>query len=84
MKTEIRLNSDGYFTRNGKHILPVGVNYWPASCGVEMWKVWPEAEIKKDLDLIKGLGLNCIRFFTRWPDFEPTFGTYNPVMFERL
>jgi len=80
----VTLSPSGYFLRGGRHVLPVGVNYWPASCGVEMWAQWPEEEIKADLDCVASLGLNCVRFFLRWPDFEPRLGVYNPVMFDRL
>ena len=64
--------------------MPAGVNYWPASCGVEMWPSWPAAEIQHDLDLVSSLGLNSIRFFLRWQDFEPEAGHYDEAMFERL
>ena len=80
----LQLNARGYFERDGRIFFPVGVNYWPASCGVEMWQAWPTDEIRHDLDVIRDLGLNCIRFFLRWPDFEPELGTTDPVMFDRL
>lgn len=64
--------------------MPVGVNYWPASCGVEMWLAWPEEEIMRDLDLMRTLGLNCVRFFLRWQDFESRPGRYSNVCFRRL
>jgi hypothetical protein len=78
------LKSDGYFHRESKRWVPVGVNYWPGSCGVELWNVWPEQEIQRDLDIVKGLGLNTVRFFLRWQDFEPTPGVYEPAMWHRL
>ncbi len=78
------LDSEGYFQHDGKRVIPVGVNYWPASSGVEMWAQWNPEEIKRDLDIVRENGLNCIRFFLRWPDFEPTFGNYNEAMFDRL
>jgi hypothetical protein len=81
---DVTLSASGYFQRDGRPLMPVGVNYWPASCGVAMWAAWPEAEIRHDLDVVKDLGLNCVRFFLRWPDFEPTLGCYNEAMFERL
>jgi hypothetical protein len=85
MKTQgMTVGTDGYFQRDGKRFFPVGVNYWPASSGVEMWQAWSESEIKHDLDVVRDLGLNCVRFFVRWPDFEPEFGRYDERMFERL
>lgn len=78
------IDAQGYFSRGGTRIFPLGVNYWPASTGVDMWQVWPESEIRRDLDLVRDLGLNCVRFFLRWPDFEPELGKYNELMFDRL
>ena len=74
----LTLNTDGYFSLDGKRFVPVGVNYWPGSCGVEMWRRWPEAEIQHDLEVLRSLGLNSIRFFLRWQDFEPDPGEYEP------
>lgn len=79
-----RITSDGYFARGNERIIPFGVNYWPSSCGVEMWQIWPEEEMRHDLDTMKSLGMNCIRFFIRWEDFEPEVGFYDETMFERL
>ena len=79
-----QLNAAGYFERAGARVVPVGVNYWPASCGVEMWKRWPERELQHDLDLLVRLGLNSVRCFLFWPDFEPELGRYEPAMFFRL
>lgn len=78
------LAPDGDFRRNGERYIPIGVNYWPASCGVEMWQEWPADEIRRDLDLLAELGLDCIRFFLRWQDFEPVAGVYDQKQFERL
>lgn len=62
----------------------MGANYWPASCGVEMWREWPEAEIEADLRLMAELGLNTVRFFLRWQDFEPEAGRYDGAALARL
>jgi len=83
-KNRIRLGNDGYFVRNGRRFVPAGVNYWPASCGVEMWQCWPDREIRHDLDVTARLGLNTVRFFLRWPDFEPQPGRYDVKQFKRL
>ena len=78
------LTPSGYFARGAERIIPVGVNYWPASCGVEMWRIWPAQEIKHDLDTMVALGFNCVRFFVRWEDFEPKVGHYHQPAFNRL
>ena len=80
----LRLDAQGYFSHDGNRFIPVGANYWPGSCGVEMWVRWPEVEIQRDLDIVVRLGLNCLRFFLRWQDFEPHPGRYDERMFERL
>lgn len=84
IRSPFSLDANGYFTRSNDQIIPIGVNYWPASCGVEMWQNWPEAEIQRDLGTIATLGLNSIRFFLRWQDFEPQPGRYNARNFRRL
>jgi hypothetical protein len=82
--TGLTIDPEGYFALDGKRFVPVGVNYWPGSCGVEMWPRWPAAEIQHDLDVLASLGLNSVRFFLRWQDFEPEAGQYDRAMFERL
>ena len=74
----------GYFTEGRERFVPVGAAYWPASCGSEMWKAWPALEIQGDLDLLRSLGLNSVRFFLRWQDFEPAAGKYDEAVFARL
>ncbi|MDR1284176.1 MAG: cellulase family glycosylhydrolase [Opitutaceae bacterium] len=79
------IDSSGYFRDTaGALFILVGANYWPASCGVEMWQAWPENEIFSDLDLMASLGFNTVRFFVRWPDFEPRPGEYDATMLSRL
>ena len=51
---------------------------------MEMWQRWPAAEIQHDLDVLVSLGLDSVRFFLRWQDFEPQAGQYEPRMFDRL
>src|SRR5438094_6159990 len=80
----LTLDADVYFSRDGARLVPMGVNYWPGSCGVEMWRAWPHAEIQHDLDVVIQLRLNSVRFFLRWQDFEPEAGQYAEVMFQRL
>ena len=82
--TGFTLDAQGYFVRGGARVVPIGVNYWPASCGVEMWQAWPEDEIRHDLDVVRELGLNCVRFFLRWQEFEPEADGYDAAAFARL
>ena len=78
------LDGQGYFTQNGQRVIPFGVNYWPGSTGVELWPRFPATEIQHDLDVLAKVGMNCVRFFLRWQDFEPGIGQYDETMFGRL
>ena len=80
----ISLDRQGYFVRGEERIIPVGASYWPASCGFQMWREWPETEIKQDLDYLVSLSMNTVRFFLRWEDFEPAPEQYSAIMFDRL
>ena len=60
--TGLWIDERGYFRHDRGRLIPVGVNYWPGSCGVEMWTRWPADEMRRDLDLVRTLGLNSVRF----------------------
>lgn len=49
----------------------LGVNYWPAEHGVHWWAEFSPAVVERDLALIQAMGLNCLRLFLRWQDFQP-------------
>jgi len=80
----LTFSQDGYLNRAGRRFIPLGVNYWPGSCGTDMWTKWPESEMRRDLDRIAGLGLNCVRFFLLWQDFEPEEGKWNDHALKQL
>jgi hypothetical protein len=83
-RSSFTLQNDGYFHRAGQRVVPIGVNYWPGSCGAAMWTMWPESEIQRDLDTVTELGLNCVRFFLRWEDFAPSAERIEAQMLQRL
>lgn len=49
----------------------LGVNYWPRRSAMYMWQRFDLGEIREDMHRIKGLGLDLVRFFLRWDDFQP-------------
>ena len=55
--TCIGIDSEGYFQHGGRRIVPVGVNYYPSSCGMNFWRQWPEQEMQHDLDVVGGVYL---------------------------
>ncbi len=84
MTSGYSLGPDGFFRHGGRRFIPFGANWWPGSCGVELWQAWPVDEIRADLDLMRSLGMNCVRFFLRWQDFEPEPGRYDERCLARL
>ncbi len=49
----------------------LGINYWPRSSAMEMWRRFDVGEIDEDFARIAALGFDTVRFFVRWADFQP-------------
>lgn len=49
----------------------LGVNYWPRNRGPRMWSEWNEAEIDGEFGEIKAIGMDTVRIFPVWNDFQP-------------
>jgi endo-1,4-beta-mannosidase len=62
----------------------VGINYWPRRSAMEMWQRFDPGEIADDMHRIADLGLDTVRFFLRWADFQPAPRRMNHVMLKRL
>ena len=62
----------------------LGVNYWPRRSAMYMWERFDLGEIREDMARIKGLGLDLVRFFLRWDDFQPAPDEMDPVMLRRF
>jgi len=62
----------------------VGVNYWPRRSAMAMWRRFDAGEIAEDFARIAGLGLDTVRFFLRWDDFQPQPDALDSVMLGRL
>jgi hypothetical protein len=62
----------------------LGVNYWPRSTATAMWRRFDAGEIREDFARIAALGLDTVRFFVRWDDFQPRPDVVDPVMLDRL
>ena len=54
----------------------LGINYWPRSSAMAMWRRFDLAEIDEDFARIAELGLDVVRFFLTWPDFQPAPETF--------
>jgi hypothetical protein len=62
----------------------LGVNYWPRRSALAMWRRFDAGEIREDFGRIAGLGLDTVRFFLRWDEFQPQPDAVDPLMLERL
>ena len=61
-----------------------GVNYWPRNKGLAMWRDFDIQEIASDMETIAGLGMNSVRVFLRWSDFQPAPNLIDEAMMDRF
>ena len=54
----------------------VGCNYWSSENGTSMWHEWSESGIEKDFAAMKECGVNTLRLFPLWSDFQPVSWAY--------
>jgi endo-1,4-beta-mannosidase len=62
----------------------VGVNYWPARTAMRWWTSFDAAEVRRDFDRIAAAGLDSVRIFLTWDDFQSTPASVNKQSLERL
>ena len=59
------------------HYLPgtndflIGCNYWSSEAGISMWHEWSAEAVEKDFAALKDAGMNTVRLFPLWSDFQP-------------
>ena len=49
----------------------VGVNYWPVSKGMAMWRLFDPGEVREDMARMSDMKLSPVRIFLLWEDFQP-------------
>lgn len=49
----------------------VGANYWASHAGTAMWRDWQPAIVADDLAHLAAAGLQLLRVFPLWSDFQP-------------
>jgi endo-1,4-beta-mannosidase len=52
-----------------------GVNYWPRRKAMYWWTAFDESEIADEFDVIASLGMDVVRIFLLWDDWQPAPGT---------
>ena len=62
----------------------VGVNYWPARTAMGWWSNFDPAEVEADFARIAAAGLDSVRVFLTWEDFQPTPARVDRKMLARL
>jgi hypothetical protein len=63
-------------TRDGS--FGVGVNYWASHAGTRMWADWRPDVVRRDLARLARGGLEVLRVFPLWPDFQPLTALRTP------
>jgi len=49
----------------------LGVNYWPRKKAMYWWTNFDAGEVHEEFTVIKEIGLNVVRLFLLWDDFQP-------------
>lgn len=49
----------------------VGANYWASHAGTAMWSDWHPDIVEKDFQTLSEKGINYLRVFPLWSDFQP-------------
>lgn len=62
----------------------LGVNYWPRRKAMYWWSNFDAGEVREEFALIHELGLNVVRVFLLWEDFQPTPDSVSKVCLRHL
>jgi len=54
----------------------VGCNYWASHAGTAMWSDWSAETVALDLQRVAEAGIQVMRVFPLWPDFQPITTIY--------
>jgi endo-1,4-beta-mannosidase len=60
------------------------VNYWPARTAMSWWSKFDLAEVEADFARIAACGLDSVRVFLTWEDFQPAPDDVDRRMLKRL
>lgn len=50
----------------------LGVNYWPRRKAMYWWSNFEADEVRTEFDVISSIGMNVVRLFLLWDDWQPT------------
>ncbi|MDD2708881.1 MAG: beta-mannanase [Verrucomicrobiae bacterium] len=63
MPPSLSITSPGTFS--------IGCNYWASHAGTAMWSDWRPDVVEEDLRELAATGIDTLRVFPLWPDFQP-------------
>lgn len=66
------------------HPFRLGVNYWPARTAMGWWSSFDPDEVRRDFALIASAGMDSVRVFLLWEDFQPEPDRVDLTMLARL
>ena len=49
----------------------LGINYWPRRKAMYWWSRFDAGEVREEFSIIHEIGLNVVRMFLMWDDFQP-------------
>lgn len=62
------MRNNGFFIKGSFF---TGCNYWASHAGTAMWSDWKPDIVEKDLKYLSDTGLEVLRIFPLWTDFQP-------------
>jgi endo-1,4-beta-mannosidase len=62
----------------------LGVNYWPRRKAMYWWTDFDAGEVREEFSLIREIGLNVVRIFLLWDDFQPEPDSVSKEALEHL
>lgn len=62
----------------------LGVNYWPRRKAMYWWSDFDAEEVREEFSLIADLGMDMVRIFLLWEDWQPTPETVNATALRDL
>lgn len=62
----------------------LGVNYWPRRKAMYWWRDFDAGEVAEEFAVIAGLGLEVVRIFLLWEDWQPTPDSVSPTCLRHL
>lgn len=76
--TQVRVSASGkgFVDGIGGRWVPFGVNYFRPGTGwaPQLWKQFDEAETRRDFELMRSMGVNCVRVFLTYGSFMQEAG----------